>query len=247
MVSVSDAHKNSTNVHVLLACDHPLVRHALGALLRRQSGVRVVAETAVSAALADAARTHAAQIVLLTVDDAGQATSTMIRNVYAGLGSIPVVLLNLSDDDDRLLAALSLGVRGIIDRNVDGPRLLESLRDVLSGEVVLSQRLASHLVGEYVASLTDERTRGLRPAQGSGTLSDREREVLSRLARGETNRLIGDAMLISIHTVRAHVRSVMQKLRVTNRVQAATYAFEHGLLDQSSSLLRGPSGGVGGR
>ena len=138
-------------------------------------------------------------------------------------------------------------MRGITDRNVDGARLLESLRDVLSGEIVLSQRLASHLVGEYVASLTDERTQGLRTAQKSGVLSDREREVLARLARGETNRLIGDGMYISIHTVRAHVRSLMQKLNVANRVQAATYAFEHGLIDNRALLLRERSGGVGGR
>lgn len=234
-------------MNVLLACDHRLVRHALGALLRRQSGVQIVAETGVHALLADEARRLSAEIVLLTVNDAEHATSPMIREIYTGLGTIPVVLLNLAADDDRLLAALPLGVRGIIDRNVDGARLLESLRDVLSGEIVLSQRLASHLVGEYVASLTDERTQGLRTAQKSGVLSDREREVLARLARGETNRLIGDGMYISIHTVRAHVRSLMQKLNVANRVQAATYAFEHGLIDNRASLLRERSGGVGGR
>lgn len=235
-------------MNVLLACDHLLVRHALSALLRRQAGVDVVGETGVHARLPDEARTRSAEIVLLTVDGAERATSPMIREIYADLGNIPVVLVNLAADDERLLAALPLGVRGIIDRNVDGPRLLELLREVLSGEIVLSKRLASRVVGEYVASLTDGRTRGLsRATQKSGELSEREREVLVRVARGETNRLIGDGMYISIHTVRAHVRSLMQKLNVANRVQAATYAFEHGLAGNGPSPLGERSGGVGSR
>ncbi len=235
-------------MNVFLACDHLLVRHALAALLRRQSGVHVVGETGLHARLPDDAKTLSAEIVLLTVDRAERATSPMIREVCADLGTIPVVLLNLAGDDDRLLAALPLGVRGIIDPNVDASRLLESLREVVSGEIVVSKRLASRLVGEYVASLTDERTRGLpRAGQKNGELSEREREVLIRLARGETNRLIGDGMYISIHTVRAHVRSLMHKLNVANRVQAATYAFEHGLVDNGAALRREPSGGVGAK
>ena len=69
-----------------------------------------------------------------------------------------------------------------------------------------------------------------RAARGN-ELSERERDVLSRLARGESNRIIAERMYISIHTVRAHVRSLMQKLHVQNRVQAATYALEHGLIE----------------
>ena len=220
----------TVSVSVLIACDHGLVRHALGSLLRRQSGVEIARETSLTPALADEARASGANIVLMTVESADVAVSPLLRALYRDLGDIPVVLLNLADDDERLLDALSLGVRGIIDKNADGARLTESIREVLNGEITISRRLASRLVVEFVAAKRDRTRR--TPANGTrnADLSERELEVLSRLARGESNRAIAERMFISIHTVRAHVRSLMQKLQVQNRVQAATYALKHGLI-----------------
>jgi DNA-binding NarL/FixJ family response regulator len=219
-------------LNVLLACDHGLVRHALGSLLRRQPGIDVAGETSLHAHIAEDALAVGANIVLITVDSAERATSPQMRAVYQQLASVPVVLLNLADDDERLLEALSMGIRGIIDKNADATHLMESLHEVLNGETVISKRLASRLVVEYVTSSSGERPRlPERRHAGGGELSDRERDVLSRLARGESNRIIAERMYISIHTVRAHVRSLMQKLHVQNRVQAATYALEHGLIE----------------
>lgn len=217
------------SISVLIACDHGLVRHALGSLLRRQSGVEVAAETTVGITLP--AETHAvtADIVLVAVESAETATSPLLREIYREL-DVPVVLLNLADDDERLLEALALGVRGIIDKNADGARLTDSIREVLNGEITISKRLASRLVVEYVTSYGDRPRRVARTGVRT-ELSERELEVLSRLARGESNRRIAERMYISIHTVRAHVRSLMQKLRVQNRVQAATYALKHGLIE----------------
>lgn len=215
---------------IYLACDHSLVRHALGSLLRRQPAIEVCGESDLRAELPRDAVAARADIVLMTVENADRATTPLMRTICHALNPIPVVLLNLSDDDERLLEALSLGVRGIIDKDADTGRLLAAMQEVLRGEVVISKRLASRLVVEYVAASTAERSRG-RAARTRGIdLSEREREVLSRLARGESNRTIAESMFISIHTVRAHARSLMQKLHVQNRVQAATYAFEHGLV-----------------
>lgn len=233
-------------LNVLLACDHGLVRHALGALLRRQPGIEVAGETALHARIPEDAVALGADIVLVTVDSAERATCPQMRAVYQQLQPIPVVLLNLADDDERLLEALSLGIRGIIDKNADAARLLDSLREVLNGETVISKRLASRLVVEYVASSSGERRRGLRLREPRGSeLSERERDVLSGLARGESNRIIAERMYISVHTVRAHVRSLMQKLHVQNRVQAATYALEHGLVE-SRRTADGRAGGAAG-
>jgi DNA-binding NarL/FixJ family response regulator len=217
-------------LNVFIACDHGLVRHALGALLRRQDGIAVAGETTISRAIGRDARAHEADVVLITVDGADRAVSSLLRDVYDDLGDIPVILLNLADDDERLLDALALGVRGIIDKNADGARVVECIHEVLSGEITISKRLAGRLVVEYVSSYHQRPRRSARSPRGAD-LSDRELEVLSRLARGESNRLIADRMFISIHTVRAHVRSLMQKLQVQNRVQAATYALKHGLVE----------------
>jgi two-component system NarL family response regulator len=241
------------SLSVVIACEHGLVRHALGSLLRRQPGVEVAAETGISAGLTAEARSSGANIVLITVESAESAVSPLLRQIYRDLNDIPVVLLNLADDDERLLDALSLGVRGIIDKNADGARLTESIREVLAGEITISKRLASRLVLEYVSSNGERPRKSGRAGLRSGNLSDRELEVLSRLARGEANKKIAERMYISVHTVRAHVRSLMQKLHVQNRVQAATYALKHGLVQPaapepgSQPDVRDPRAIAGGR
>jgi two-component system NarL family response regulator len=178
------------------------------------------------------AQTNSADIVLIAVDSAETAVSTPMCETYASLRDqgTPAVLLNLADDDERLLDALAVGVRGIIEKNADGAHLVASLNEVISGEITISKRLASRLVIEYVSSAGERRGRSARGMAKNGDLSERELDVLSRLARGESNREIAGRMFISVHTVRAHVRSLMQKLHVHNRVQAATYALEHGLV-----------------
>lgn len=218
------------SLSVLIACDHGLVRHALGSLLRRQPGVDIAGETSLTRRLPQEAERTQADLVLITVDSAETAVAPMLADVYKELGETPVVLLNLADDDERLLDALALGVRGIIDKNADGARLMDSIREVMSGEITISKRLASRLVVEYVTAYAERPRRTGRPGIRNGDLSERELEVLSRLARGESNRKIAETMFISVHTVRAHVRSLMQKLHVNNRVQAATYALKHGLV-----------------
>ncbi|HEX5479899.1 MAG TPA: response regulator transcription factor [Dehalococcoidia bacterium] len=216
---------------VFLACDHSLVRHALGSLLRRQPAIEVCGESTPGTHLVEEAAAAHADLILLTVESAERATAAGMRSLYRALAPTPVVLLNLADDDERLLAALSLGVRGIIDKDADTARLISAIQEVLRGEVVISKRLASRLVVEYVAASTAARMPGRSAGGRAMDLSEREREVLSRLARGESNRSIAESMFISVHTVRAHARSLMQKLHVRNRVQAARYAFEHGLVE----------------
>jgi len=215
---------------IFIACDHVLVRHALGSLLRRQPGVEVAAEESVTADLPAAARRIGVDVVVIVVDGAQVAVSQPYAAIYRQLGTIPTLLLNLADDDESLLDALALGVRGIIDKNADGARLVKCIREVLNGEITISKRLASRLVVEYVTSYGERARRQSANGKRGAELSDRELEVLSRLARGESNKAIADHMFISVHTVRAHVRSLMQKLHVQNRVQAATYALKHGLI-----------------
>jgi len=215
---------------ILIACDHALVRHALGSLLRRQPGVEVAADAPVTSALPEEAHRLGVDIVLIVVEGAAVAVSEAYAAIYRQLGEVPTLLLNLADDDESLLDALALGVRGIIDKNADGARLLESIREVMNGEITISKRLASRLVVEYVTSYGERARKHTANGKRGSELSDRELEVLSRLARGESNKAIADHMFISVHTVRAHVRSLMQKLHVQNRVQAATYALKHGLI-----------------
>jgi two-component system NarL family response regulator len=210
-------------IRLYLVCDHLLFRNGLTRLLRREADVQVVGECPLAPEAVERARSAEAHVVLLSVDSPHTANSTAAQRLYREL-AVPVVLLLIGDDGDDALAALRLGARGVLDKHTDGTRLVNALRQAVEGEITVTPRLATRLVAEYAAIAT-----GRKPRPGDSELSQREIDVLALLALGDTNQQIADKLCVSVHTVRAHLRSVMQKLGVKNRVQAAAYALNSGL------------------
>ncbi|MHB8376683.1 MAG: LuxR C-terminal-related transcriptional regulator [Dehalococcoidia bacterium] len=211
-------------IRLYLVCDHLLFRNGLTRLLRREQDVHVVGECPLSLDAVDRVAAAASDVVLLSVHAPHMASGPAAQRLYRDLGRTPVVILLMGDDSDDALAALRLGARGVLDKNTDGERLVAALRQAVSGEITVTPRLATRLVADYAAIAT-----GRKPRSGDSELSNREIDVLALLALGDTNQQIADKLCVSVHTVRAHLRSVMQKLGVKNRVQAATYALNSGL------------------
>lgn len=211
-------------IRLYLVCDHLLFRTGLTRLLRREPDVHVVGECPLGLDAADQVRVADADVVLLSVDTPNTASAPAAQRLYRDLMNVPVVLLLMGDDGDDALAALRLGARGVLDKHTDGTRLVNALRQAVVGEITVTPRLATRLVAEYAAIAT-----GRKPRPAESELSNREIDVLALLALGDTNQQIADKLCVSVHTVRAHLRSVMQKLGVKNRVQAAAYALNSGL------------------
>ena len=223
VLSVSAATTTSpTSIYIL--CEHLLFRNGLRGILRREQDVHIAGEGALTLDSSAAIEAAGAGVVILSAASPGEASGPAAQRLYRSLADVPVIVVQMNDDNEDALAALRLGARGVLDMHADATRLLSAIRAVMSGEITIAPRLATRLVADYAALAQG------KPANASGpALSDREIDVMALLAHGKTNQQIADSLCVSVHTVRAHLRSIMQKLGVKNRVQAARYALNSGL------------------
>jgi two-component system NarL family response regulator len=141
-----------------------------------------------------------------------------------------IVFLTVHEQDDRLFAAIRGGAKGYLLKNVPVSKLLDYLRGVERGEAALSPAMTSHILEEFARL---DPSRGPGPAELS-ELTTREVEVLRELATGASNLEIADRLYISENTVKNHVGSILTKLNLRNRREAASLAQRHGLLDSPS-------------
>jgi two-component system nitrate/nitrite response regulator NarL len=139
-----------------------------------------------------------------------------------------VVLLTVSEDAEDLTSALKKGAAGYLLKNIDADYLLESLRKVMQSDAVISPEMTAKLVASF-------RKPALPVANDLKKLTPREGEILAQLALGLSNKEIARKLDVVESTVKIHLQSILKKLGVNNRVQAAIYAVEHGLSDAGSS------------
>ena len=221
-----------TEIRVVLVDDQQLVRAGLAMVINAQDDLRVVAEAGSGAeAVALLARTPA-DIVLMDVQmpvmDGLEATRRILADADArGLGEATpkIVMLTTYDVDEYLLSAIRAGASGFLLKNAPPEDLLAAVRTVFTGDAVIAPSATRRLLGHVAATPAvhfeeDPRIR---------LLTDREREVLTLMARGSSNAEISAALYLSETTVKTHVRHILAKLRVRDRVQAVVLAHESGL------------------
>jgi DNA-binding NarL/FixJ family response regulator len=139
---------------------------------------------------------------------------------------VKIVIITVSDDAAHLFEALKRGAQGYLLKNLSPSTWLEYLRAVVSDEAPLSQELAYRILQEFPAP----------PKQTAAgqSLTPREREILNWVASGQTNKEIGEGLGISEQTVKNHLKNILHKLQLENRVQLTRYALEQGLVDRST-------------
>ncbi len=210
---------------VLVVDDHALFRKGVTGLLRGAEGFTVVGEAqdgrdAVAKALA-----LQPDVVLMDVYMPGMDGLEAARRIKAALPSTMIVILTVSEEDQKLFDALKAGAHGYLLKNVAPEELFRTLRGVVRGEAFVTPSMAARILDEF--------TRQVRPPQQgtpSARLSPREREVLELLTRGAVNKEIAAALEISENTVKNHLKSIMEKLHLENRVQVVAYALREGLV-----------------
>lgn len=211
-------------LRVLLADDHPVVRQGLRTFLASREGIDVVGE----AADAEEAVTRTAMlkpdVVLLDlVMPRGGGVAAIERIRALGLDARVLVLTSFAGDD-QLLPALRAGAAGYLLKDADPAELEQALRAVGRGEAALHPTVAARVLREVAGG----------PSSGRlGTLTAREREVLGLLGQGLTNRQIARRLGIAEKTVKTHVSSVLGKLGLADRTQAALLAVREGLVPGS--------------
>jgi len=208
----------SDRISIVVVDDHPLFRQGVVAALQGEPDFQVVGETDSGEQALQLARTLMPQVMLLDVSMTGWNGITTAEKVSIACPATAIVMLTVSDDKDRLLAAFKAGARAYVLKGVSAQELARVVRAAAAGEVYVSQSLA----GEMLVSLTQGKAPD--PLQ---ELTAREREILALIGNGYTNRQIGEKIFLSEQTIKHYVTNILQKLQVRSRVEAALLANRH--------------------
>jgi NarL family two-component system response regulator LiaR len=212
-----------TAIRVLIADDHAVVREGLRTFLGLQDDVEVVADVADGAAAVAGVAEHHPDVVLMDLVMPGVDGVEAIRRIAAEHPGTRVIALTSFLDDDKVLPAIRAGAAGYLLKDVGPADLVKGIRTVYGGEALLHPAVAARLMEEVAAAA---------PAERDGDeLTARERDVLREIVRGHANKRIALELGISEATVKIHVSSVLRKLGVTARTQAALHAVRAGIVD----------------
>ena len=211
------------SIRVLIADDHAVVRQGLKTFLELQDDIEVVEDVADGEAAVAAVEREAPDVVLMDLVMPGVDGVEAIRRIRERRPQARVLVLSSFLDDERLFPAVRAGAAGYLLKDVEPRELVKAIHTVHGGEALLHPAVAARLMDEFAAAPPQEPS-----ADG---LTEREREVLTLIARGLPNKLIARDLSISEKTVKAHVSSILGKLGVSDRTQAALYAVRSGLVE----------------
>lgn len=211
-------------IRILLVDDHTLFRSGLKALLSRQSDFEVVGEAADGLEGVKLAEQLKPDVVLLDLDMPVMRGTEALAQMLENDRLLPIVMLTVSEDAEDLKEAFVLGARGYLVKNIDAEYLVQSVRQTVDGESVMSPEMTSKFVNgiraKHLSLMPEVKPEAVR------TLTERERQILGCLAQGASNREIAKLLNMSESTVKAHLQRIMRRFDFSSRVQAAVYAAE---------------------
>ncbi|MFN0072196.1 MAG: response regulator [Chloroflexota bacterium] len=213
---------------LLLVDDHELARHGLRSMLSTESDLEIVGEGGDGEEAIALSVLLDPDLVILDVRMPGRDGLSVARELRISRPNTNVIMFTMYESADYLVEAMKAGVNGFILKGASREDVLGTVHAVLRGETALPPALANQALQRMV-SLETQRSEG-----SVIVLSDREREVLNLAARGFTNPMIAEALVVSVSTVKAHIQRVLEKLDVTDRTQAVVRAMELGLLKLSA-------------
>lgn len=208
-------------ISVILVDDHQMVRQGLRAFLSTQSDIEVVGEAGDGEAGIALVQQIQPDVAVVDLVLEGMSGVDVTREIVAA-GDTRVVILTSFDDDTKIFPALRAGATSYVLKDIGSDALADAIRRSFEGDAVLHPRVARRVVTELggrrdtAARLVDE-------------LTDRELEILGLVASGLTNTEIANRLVLSEKTVKGHVSSVLTKLGLRDRTQAAAFAWRHGL------------------
>lgn len=210
-------------VRVLVVDDHPHAREAIGEILSDDDSFEIIGYAENGDEALRQTEMWMPDLILMDIHMPGKDGLEMTREIKLKYPYVKIVLITVSDDAAHLFEALKQGAQGYLLKNLEPGTWLQYLRSVASDEAPLSSELAYRILQEFPLSKKNN--------SGDHPLTSREREILDWVAKGMTNREIAKELQISDQTVKNHLKNILQKLHLENRVQLTRYAMEQGWIN----------------
>ena len=213
---------------VLLVDDQPLFRGAVAALLARQPGIEVVGEAENGLQAVERANELKPDLVIMDVEMPVLDGVEAVRLIREQVLDVKVIMLTVSETDDHVVRAMMHGAHGYLLKNLRPDQLFDMIVSVMRGETPISPAVAGRLL-QHLKETGGSAKGAVVPEEPGQKLTRRELEILRLVAGGRSYKEIGKELSITEGTVKSHVHNALEKLHMTNRIQAAAYIVRQGL------------------
>jgi two-component system nitrate/nitrite response regulator NarL len=222
---------NVAVLRIVLVDDHTLFRKGLAELLERDGTLQVVAMTGDPQQVQPLLREHHPDVLLLDLNLPGIDGISLMQQLKAEGFALPILILTVSEAEEDLARALRAGANGYLLKSMEPDEVIDAVQRAVKGETVVAPAMTAKLVNLLDAKHSADSL--------LASLTQREREILAHLAKGESNKAIARQLDISYDTVKLHVRHILAKLNLSSRVEAAVFAVEHKLAPGLDTAKRG--------
>ncbi|MBL8563503.1 MAG: response regulator transcription factor [Gemmobacter sp.] len=211
-----------SRIRIVIADDHPIYREGVARTLAEDAGLDVVGQAQDAPGAVELSTRLAPDLVLLDLSMPGGGGLAALRAIQALPHAPRVAMLTASEEDDEVMQALKGGALGYVLKGVGARDLVGIVKDLARGQSYVSPVLAARLL-----AVMREGGKAAKPANPLADLSKREEDILRLVAEGRSNKEIGLALELQEKTVKHYMTSILQKLHLRNRVEAAVLAREH--------------------
>lgn len=218
---------NQHPYRVLIVDDHPLARKAVRSLLASDNTFIVVGEAHSGGEAIEQCKQLLLDLILMDIRMSpmnGLEATRQLKQMYP---QIRIIMLTVSDDVADLFTALQFGAQGYLLKNMDPDEWLTYLHALLDDNSEVARQMADSMFHRFQS--VRDRTSSVQTGIAASILTTREREIVKLVAVGDNNRQIGEKLLISENTVKNHMKNILEKLQLENRVQLTAYAYTHEL------------------
>ena len=208
-------------IRIVLIDDHTLFRSGIKALLARQEDFEVIGEASDGLSGVKLVEQQQPDVVLLDLDMPVMNGREALAQILSSRPDQTVVMLTVSEDSEDLTECMRLGARGFLLKNINAEFLVDAIKKAANGDNVFSPEMTARLVQSLISPAAPPKNNAL------SSLTPRELEILGYLAAGHSNKVIARRLDLAESTIKVHVQSILRKLELSSRVQAAVYAVQH--------------------